>query len=188
MAGTFSGKPYDSPCFATPCTVFNAQELFNSAGLDSIQFGRVDKKETKGLRWKYLYESAVKAWEKLEFDYDKLQGIKTKIDPERQCLSSSYAEEGDLESPAGEEHVEVPASERQSPSTNPTTPASGEPEAQGNGDKGDMEQYDERIEESDVEMDTPEGDDEEDGAQRDILEGEDDEGDAPMDISWGESA
>ncbi|KAF2644267.1 hypothetical protein P280DRAFT_228487 [Massarina eburnea CBS 473.64] len=76
LAGTFSGKPYDRPCFSTPVVVYTEQDIFEVEGLHTVEFDKASKTDTKGLRWKYLYESAVKAFEKLEFSREKLAEIK----------------------------------------------------------------------------------------------------------------
>lgn len=50
-----------------------------SPGLDCLAFECVSKTETKGLRWLYLYKSAINAWEKLEFDLRKHDVIKERL-------------------------------------------------------------------------------------------------------------
>lgn len=55
LAGTFSGKPYDKPCFATPNIIFPAKEIFGSAGLDTFNLEKVSKTESKGIRWRCTY-------------------------------------------------------------------------------------------------------------------------------------
>ncbi|KAF2440910.1 hypothetical protein P171DRAFT_85357 [Karstenula rhodostoma CBS 690.94] len=76
---TFSGRAYDDACFATPLQVFTFKKLIESPGLDCLALECVGKTETKGLRWLYLYKSAVNAWDKLEFDQKKHDAIKEKL-------------------------------------------------------------------------------------------------------------
>ena len=152
LLGTFSGTPYDKPCFATPLVVFDSKEIFGSSGLDTFSLEKVPKTESKGIRWKYLYESGVKAWEKLSFNGKKYETIRKRNDEidERVLLMSSS------ESP----EVEVVASVE--PETNETLSASKKAEDHGDDIEDDGDQ-DERVEDSDVAMDTPSDDDQNDG-------------------------
>ncbi|PVH96510.1 hypothetical protein DM02DRAFT_731139 [Periconia macrospinosa] len=75
LLGTYSGKAYDRPCFAAPVTVYSLEEMIDSPGLDKNHLEETSKTETKGLKWKYLYESGVKAWEQMEFSAEKLNAI-----------------------------------------------------------------------------------------------------------------
>lgn len=77
---TFSGRAYEEPCFATPLPAIKPSIIFKTRGLDRNLFERVSKTETKGIRWRFLYGSAMKAWEQLEFNEDKYQSIRLTID------------------------------------------------------------------------------------------------------------
>ncbi|KAL5401573.1 hypothetical protein PMIN06_011704 [Paraphaeosphaeria minitans] len=77
---TFSGQAYNDPCFATPLQAFTFKKLIESPGLDCLALECVGKTETKGLRWLYLYKSAVNAWNKLEFDDRKYMAIKERLE------------------------------------------------------------------------------------------------------------
>jgi hypothetical protein len=145
LLGTFSGKPYDKPCFATPLVVFESKELFNSLGLDTFSLDKVSKTESKGIRWKYLYDSGVKAWEKLSFNEQKYEKIRERNDE----LDDRFLMASESESP----EVEVAASEGETPETEGTTPGSKNVEDQSD---------DERVDDSDVAMETPGGDSTED--------------------------
>lgn len=79
MKLTFSGKAYDDPCFAAPLRFHSFKDLIGTPGLESVQCESVGKTETKGLRWKYLYKSALNAWAKLEYDEEKDQAIRTRL-------------------------------------------------------------------------------------------------------------
>lgn len=72
---TFSGRAYEDPCFATPLHMLEQGSLFKTHGLQRTHYERVGKNETKGMRWMFLYGSAVKAWKQLEFSEDKYQSI-----------------------------------------------------------------------------------------------------------------
>lgn len=163
LAGTFSGKPYDAPCFATPCAVFNAQEFFSSAGLDMIMFETVPKTQTKGLRWRYLYESAVKAWEKLEFDHQKLEAARKSYELYRASSEPAAPEDGpsEVDSSSSKDEVVIPASEPDTPASPPTTaqtsPGTKYSDCQSD-EKEDLGEY-ERSEESDVLAENSEDDD-----------------------------
>jgi hypothetical protein len=76
---TFSGRSYEDPCFATPLQAFTFNKLVDSPGMDCVQVERVNKTETRGLRWAYLYKTAVNAWDRLEFDEEKYNAIKQKL-------------------------------------------------------------------------------------------------------------
>ncbi|KAL1595896.1 hypothetical protein SLS60_009586 [Paraconiothyrium brasiliense] len=76
---TFSGRAYDDPCFATPLSVWTFKKLTETPGLECLQLDLVKKTDTKGIRWKYLYKSAVNAWDKLEFDQQKYLAIKQRL-------------------------------------------------------------------------------------------------------------
>ncbi|CAI6341758.1 unnamed protein product [Periconia digitata] len=74
--GTFSGKSYNRPCWASPVTVYEFDEIFSSPGLEAEFSGEVSKTETKGLRWKYHYESGLEAWSSLVFSQERYEQIK----------------------------------------------------------------------------------------------------------------
>jgi hypothetical protein len=76
---TFSGRAYEDPCFATPLQAFTFKKLVESPGLDCVQMERVNKTETRGLRWAYLYKSAVNAWDRLIYDEQKYDAIKLRL-------------------------------------------------------------------------------------------------------------
>ena len=141
LLGTFSGKPYDKPCFATPLVVFESGELFNSLGLDTFSLEKVSKTESKGIRWKYLYESGVKAWEKLSFDGDKYEKIRKRNDE----IDDRFLMASDSESPV----VEVAASEGETPETEGTTPGLKDAEDQSDDSNKDVDD-DGRVDDSDV--------------------------------------
>ncbi|KAJ4344732.1 uncharacterized protein N0V89_012476 [Didymosphaeria variabile] len=90
---TFSGRAYDDPCFATSLSVFSFQQLIDTPGLECLATHCVGKTETKGLRWRYLYKSAVNAWDKLEFDEQKYFRIRERLlmnqAPLKQALSDT---------------------------------------------------------------------------------------------------
>lgn len=162
LLGTFSGKPYDKPCFATPAIVFDVDELVNSIGVDTFKLERVSKNESKGIRWKYLYESAVKAWEKLSWDEEKLEAIRKRNDEYDDRTLETSGSESQVTSDTGDD-VEVAASEPGSPSTARTTPGFKEVDDGSDDNKEDVDDYD-RVEDSDVSMgvsDDAEGDEDE---------------------------
>lgn len=76
---TFSGRAYDDPCFATPLQAYTFKKLLDTPGLDCLEIECVGKTETKGLRWLYLYRSAVNAWDKLVFDEKKHKAITERL-------------------------------------------------------------------------------------------------------------
>lgn len=78
LAGTFGKKCWDGPSFATPLIVYNAREVFTGSGIHANKFEKVTRHDTKGIRWKYLYESAVAAWDALEFDWGKHRDIEAR--------------------------------------------------------------------------------------------------------------
>jgi hypothetical protein len=158
LAGTFSGKPYDRPCFATPNIIFPAEEIFGSAGLDTFSLEKVSKTESKGIRWRCtyhnpmrvqdvlktgdlswlgerqnvsrhlwltfpdLYESAVKAWEKLSWSVPKYERIRRRND--------EIDEQMMIETSSAEPEVEVQDSKAgNTPETAGTTPGPKEDDA-----------------------------------------------------------
>jgi hypothetical protein len=154
LVGTFGGKPYDKPCFATPLVLYEGKELFDSLGLDTFNREKVSKTESKGIRWKYLYDSGVRAWEKLRFSQQKFEKIREQNDEidERILVMS------DTESP----EVEVAASEPETPETEGTTPGSKDAADQCDDSEEDLND-DERVDDSDVAMSTLADDSTEDG-------------------------
>jgi hypothetical protein len=73
---TFSGRAYEEPCFATPLHATKPSSIFKTRGLDRSLYECVNKTETKGIRWRFLYGSAMKAWEQLELNEEKHQSIR----------------------------------------------------------------------------------------------------------------
>ncbi|PSN60660.1 hypothetical protein BS50DRAFT_593748 [Corynespora cassiicola Philippines] len=71
MGGTFTSAAYRGPCFATPVVVHTGKDILQGTGLEVSQFNKVNRTETKGARWRYLYETARIVWEKLAFDEEK---------------------------------------------------------------------------------------------------------------------
>jgi hypothetical protein len=47
LLGTFSGVPYDKPCFATPICVFEVQELLCSEGADACMISPSTKLDAR---------------------------------------------------------------------------------------------------------------------------------------------
>ncbi|KAF2683463.1 hypothetical protein K458DRAFT_404999 [Lentithecium fluviatile CBS 122367] len=160
LLGTFGGKPYDRPCFASPMVVYDADEIFTSMGLDMFASDRVSKTDTKGIRWKYLYASGIKAWEKLRFSEEKLEAIRKRNEEfdKEEALRKRQAERelSDSEtlftSDTGDDG-EIAASEPETPSTEGTTPGSNQDDQSDDAGE-DLGEY-ERFEDSDVSMDTP---------------------------------
>lgn len=78
---TFTGRAYDRPCFATPLHASSFEYLVNETdGLNCTQSQVVNRTETKGIRWMFLYKSAVNAWQKLAFNEVKHLAIQKKLD------------------------------------------------------------------------------------------------------------
>jgi hypothetical protein len=107
---TFSGKAYDSPCFATPLLFLKLSQLTNAPGASCTTFEEVKKNETLGMRWRFLYQSAVNAWDKLDFGEEKYRRIKARVDDTDADLSdtdvglsSSSSDDGWDEEMEGEE-------------------------------------------------------------------------------------
>ncbi|KAJ4301201.1 hypothetical protein N0V90_003292 [Kalmusia sp. IMI 367209] len=106
---TFSGKAYNDPCFATPMTVFEVRNLAKSKSADTCTFERVGKTETLGLRWKYLYESALAAWYKLEFSDRKYEIVTeclaimapSDTEPDTEDEDDEISDEEEESAPAG---------------------------------------------------------------------------------------
>jgi hypothetical protein len=76
LMATWSGKANDRPCFAMPVisnTLLNT--VFTLAKAKKISSEHVSRTETRGLRWTFLYRSAVRAWGQLEFSVEKLVEI-----------------------------------------------------------------------------------------------------------------
>ncbi|KAF1953992.1 hypothetical protein CC80DRAFT_134901 [Byssothecium circinans] len=72
---TYSGKPYDRPCFATPLTVSDPIELCSSVQTQAT-YDEASKTDTKGLKWKFLWETGMRAWESLVYSPEKLAEIR----------------------------------------------------------------------------------------------------------------
>ncbi|KAF2266361.1 hypothetical protein CC78DRAFT_578398 [Lojkania enalia] len=70
MGGTFGAKPYNGPFFATPVEMHERDEILGGNSLTSM-LDRVSRTETKGMRFKYLYDTCYLAWERLDYDADK---------------------------------------------------------------------------------------------------------------------
>ncbi|KAF1973952.1 hypothetical protein BU23DRAFT_553627 [Bimuria novae-zelandiae CBS 107.79] len=103
---TFSGRAYDDPCFATPMRYFDLKQLLQTPHLECTSYDLVSKNETKGIRWKYLYQSAVNAWNKLEYDKQKDSRINEKtmkpipeklLEPEDSSSSDNLSDDEDEE-------------------------------------------------------------------------------------------
>ncbi|KAF2707105.1 hypothetical protein K504DRAFT_504288 [Pleomassaria siparia CBS 279.74] len=71
----FSKKAYTGPCFATPVIAFDLEELIDSSCIKANVLGLVSRDETKGIRWRYYYESAVAAYAQLEIDPAKFDRL-----------------------------------------------------------------------------------------------------------------
>lgn len=92
--GTFSGSPHNRPCLATPFKGYGPDDLFDRGELRNMERQEVSKTETKGLRWKYLYESGVEAWKQLVFSPEKYAVLRqVDVDWVRK-FSSGWANEG----------------------------------------------------------------------------------------------
>ena len=79
---TFSGRAYEEPCFATPLHATKPSSIFKTRGLDRSLYECVNKTETKGIRWRFLYGSAMKAWDQLELNEEKHQSIRQIVEEE----------------------------------------------------------------------------------------------------------
>jgi hypothetical protein len=91
---TFSAVGYDGVTFATPIWSWKSSDLCAKVR-GSVVSEKVGKRETKGLRWKYLFESGKKAWEKLKVDDEKplLDDDKEHIDVEMEEVGTEEKEE-----------------------------------------------------------------------------------------------
>lgn len=51
------------------------KNLIETPGLDCVQLETVSKTESKGIRWSFLYRSAIIAWKQLEFSQTKFDAL-----------------------------------------------------------------------------------------------------------------
>lgn len=85
LGGTFTKASYQGACFTTPVLSMTRRQIFEGSG-KCDRYEKVDRKETKGLRWKYLYNSARAAWDSIQFDVERFR--------ELQDDGALYAEDG----------------------------------------------------------------------------------------------
>ncbi|KAF2109029.1 hypothetical protein BDV96DRAFT_605117 [Lophiotrema nucula] len=76
MGACFSGRPYDGPFFATPIILHALDELLPMRRVDN--FEEILRGETKGLRFKYYYETCLHAWERLDYDAARAAALSLK--------------------------------------------------------------------------------------------------------------
>jgi hypothetical protein len=101
MLGTFLKKAYDGDFFATPCIDLHPDELFYGE-VKTTAHDVVPRTETMGIRWKYLYETARAAWEKMSFDEEAFR----KLEEEAESFSDA-----DVPDDLSDTTIESPGSE-----------------------------------------------------------------------------
>ncbi|KAF2794965.1 hypothetical protein K505DRAFT_303040 [Melanomma pulvis-pyrius CBS 109.77] len=139
--GTFSKKAYVGPCFATPVMGYECEDLFNDAKLITTRLDTVSRTETKGLRWRYYYETARRAWDMLEFDWEKFR--------ERQRMEEREMEEMDIG-----ERASPPTSQSETPPEDyALTPSDDETEETETYGKEEEEEEEEEEEKKDTGVD-----------------------------------
>ncbi|KAF2740478.1 hypothetical protein EJ04DRAFT_211493 [Polyplosphaeria fusca] len=81
MGGTFAKKRYEGPYFATPVSLYSAADILRTKSAP-YKHDKVGRTESLGKRFRYLYESAKLAWDRLEYDHGRDRELHRRVDSE----------------------------------------------------------------------------------------------------------
>ncbi|KAF1998039.1 hypothetical protein P154DRAFT_564998 [Amniculicola lignicola CBS 123094] len=101
MVGTFTKRAYEGAAFITTITTFTPNELFDIT-VPYQAFEIVDRKETKGIRWRYLFNSAVEIYKNIEFDKEIYNQLRDEVEREEEYQEIMAQTESETEE--GSEH------------------------------------------------------------------------------------
>jgi hypothetical protein len=92
VGGTFTQDRYDGPYFGTPVRLHDVDEVLFTRAVP-FHTEKVSRRETKGKRFRYLYETAKLAWDRLEYDPERDSELRRNIGSDETRVDG--AEEGD---------------------------------------------------------------------------------------------
>jgi hypothetical protein len=107
---TFSGRAYEEPCFATPLHATKPGSIFKTRGLDRSLYECVNKTETKGIRWRFLYGSAR---DQLELNEEKHQSIRQIVANVKQVAVEEEDSEEDSDESSDEDSSDDDLSDKE---------------------------------------------------------------------------